>query len=78
VLRHHGYVASALRGVPVYAAAFASTHCTYPQKNEKCGTNTAELASPETLKMWQWKLRAEKGGTNPVTHASTNRVLRIE
>jgi len=38
-LRDHGYGASATRGVPVYVLGFASTRCTYPQRNGQ-----AELA----------------------------------
>jgi len=36
-LPDHGYSSSTSRGVPVYAPAFAGTHCAYPRRDGHAG-----------------------------------------
>jgi len=54
------YVASALHGVPVYAIAFAVTHCAYPQMNGK-----VQLTCVEGYTLRWFDL------TKKITHPST-------
>ena len=54
------YAASALHGVPVYATAFALTHCAYPQMDGK-----VELTCVEDYILRWFAL------TKKITHPST-------